>query len=224
MGVKMNDAGKTVLLGLSYDSEKKWRVLCSDGGGTKSEELSSTEEPETKRHVVILLRNGNQSTAYVDGQRVGAQCALGNTESQEISHFYIGGDGGSAVGQGDVSVTVTNVLLYNRPLSSEEMTAHHTESVTIPKLDHAKPEPRGTPSTPAGQQPSELGHLVGSSKDASGGVEGADSQIREVNATALSSSLVNVSQGNNSDAGTMRGSGLLPSLLLLLGLWGFAAL
>ncbi|PBJ74932.1 trans-sialidase [Trypanosoma cruzi cruzi] len=223
MGVQMKGDKSTVLLGLSYNNkEKKWMLQCGDG--TKSEELSSTSETETKRHVVILLRNGNQSTAYVDGQRVGAQCELGSTESQEISHFYIGGDGGSAGSREDISVTVTNVLLYNRPLSSAEMTAHNTESVTIPKLDHAKPGPRGTPSTPAGQQPSELGHLVGSSKDASGGVEGADSQIRELNATALSSSLVNVSQENNNDAGTMRGSGLLPSLLLLLGLWWFAAL
>ncbi|EKG01209.1 trans-sialidase, putative, partial [Trypanosoma cruzi] len=218
MGVQMNDNGNSVLLGLSYDNkEKKWMLQC--GGGTKSDGLSRIGEPETKRHVVILLRNGNQGTAYVDGQPVGAQCALGSMESQEISHFYIGGDGGSAANRENregVSVTVTNVLLYNRPLSSAEMTAHNTESVTIPKLDHAKPGPRGTPSTPAGQQPSELGHLVGSSKDASGGVEGADSQIREVNATALSSSLVNVSQENNSDAGTMRGSGLLPSLFILL--------
>ncbi|EKG01655.1 trans-sialidase, putative, partial [Trypanosoma cruzi] len=44
--------------------------------------------------------------------------------------------------------------------------------------------------------------------------EEANTQFREVNATALSSSLGNVSQGNNSDAGNMRGSGLLPSLLL----------
>ncbi|RNC46297.1 trans-sialidase [Trypanosoma cruzi] len=225
MGVKKMNGGKTVLLGLSYNNkEKKWQLQC--GGGTKSEGLSSNWEPgKTKRHVVILQRNGNQGTAYVDGQRVGvgASCALGGTESQEISHFYIGGDGENTAGDEDVSVTVTNVLLYNRPLDEAVITALHTESVTIPKLDHAKPEPRGTPSTPAGQQPSELGHLVGSSKVASGGVEGADPQIRGVNATALSSSLVNVSQENNSDAGTMRGSGLLPSLLLLLGLWGLAA-
>ncbi|PBJ69437.1 trans-sialidase [Trypanosoma cruzi cruzi] len=227
MGVQMNYNENTVLLGLSYNNkEKKWMLQC--GGGTNSDGLSSIGEPGTKRHVAIVMQNGNQGTAYVDGQRVGnEQCALGSTETQETSHFYIGGDGGSAANRENregVSVTVTNVLLYNRPLSSAEMTAHNTESVTIPKLDHAKPEPRGTPSTPAGQQPSELGHLVGSSKDASGGVEGADSQIREVNATALSSSLVNVSQENNNDAGTMRGSGLLPSLLLLLGLWWFAAL
>ncbi|EKF98034.1 trans-sialidase, putative [Trypanosoma cruzi] len=49
-------------------------------------------------------------------------------------------------------------------------------------------------------------------------------QDRDVNATALSSSPGNLSQGNNTDAGTVSGSGLLPLLLLLLGLWGFAAL
>ncbi|RNF04936.1 trans-sialidase, partial [Trypanosoma cruzi] len=57
MGVQMNDNGNSVLLGLSYNNkEKKWQLQC--GGGTKSEELSRTGEPGTKRHVVILLRNG----------------------------------------------------------------------------------------------------------------------------------------------------------------------
>ncbi|EKF28252.1 trans-sialidase, putative [Trypanosoma cruzi marinkellei] len=46
----------------------------------------------------------------------------------------------------------------------------------------------------------------------------------EVNATAPNSSFGNLLHGNNTDAGTMRESGLLASLLLLLGLWGFAAL
>ncbi|RNC36378.1 trans-sialidase, partial [Trypanosoma cruzi] len=89
MGAKMND-GKTVFLGLSYNNNgKKWMLLCGDGT-TKSGELSSNWESGTKRHVVILLRNGNQSSAYVDGQRVGdASCELEGTESQEISHFHI---------------------------------------------------------------------------------------------------------------------------------------
>ncbi|EAN86989.1 putative trans-sialidase, Group V [Trypanosoma cruzi] len=222
MGTKMNDGKNTMLLGLSYSNKNKWQLRCGDG---KTTEHSSSWKPETTHQVAIVLQNSTQGTAYVDGQRVGdAPCTLGSTESQEISHFYIGGDGGSAGSREGVSVTVTNVLLYNRPLSSAEMTALKMKSVNIPRLDHAKTEPRGTASTPAGQQPSEWGHLVGSSKDASGGVEGADSQIREVNATALSSNLGNVSQENNSDAGIMRESGLLPSLLLLLGLWGFVAL
>ncbi|EKF31507.1 trans-sialidase, putative [Trypanosoma cruzi marinkellei] len=35
----------------------------------------------------------------------------------EISHFYIGGDKGDT----NSSVTVTNVFLYNRPLSDDEL-------------------------------------------------------------------------------------------------------
>ncbi|ESS55918.1 trans-sialidase [Trypanosoma cruzi Dm28c] len=55
------------------------------------------------------------------------------------------------------------------------------------------------------------------------GQEGLHPQVKEAEAATLSSSLLNSSQWDNSVAGTMRGSGLLP-LLLLLGLWGFAAL
>ncbi|RNC38016.1 amastigote surface protein 4, partial [Trypanosoma cruzi] len=115
MGVRL-DGGKK-LMELSYDSGKKWRVLCGDG---MTKKLKSTWAKETQYQVAIVLQNGKQGSAYVDGQRVcgSAQRGLEATESQEISHFYIGGDGGSAGGQDDVSVTVRNVLLYNRPLTS----------------------------------------------------------------------------------------------------------
>ncbi|ESS69027.1 trans-sialidase [Trypanosoma cruzi Dm28c] len=303
MGVQMKGAGNSVFLGLSHDNkEKKWMLQC--GGGTKSDGLSSTEEPETKRHVVILLRHGNQSSAYVDGQPVGnEECALGSTETQEISHFYIGGDGRSAANKEnreDVFLTVTNVLLYNRPLSENEISVLNSNKVDIQHLKDKSSEPSpvsshsvnpnaspvtaaaqqtGTLSTPEGKHPTEQGQSMGSSNAGSGGAsttavsavstpaageesvmqvapgsssghknvgggsssdgvptvetreegtngqeEEANTQFRELNATALSSNLGNVSQGNNSDAGTMRGSGLLPSLLLLLGLWWFAAL
>ncbi|KAF8286650.1 putative trans-sialidase, Group V [Trypanosoma cruzi] len=304
MGVQMKGAGNSVFLGLSYNNkEKKWMLQC--GGGTKSEGLSSTGEPETKRHVVILLRNGNQSSAYVDGQRVGnEQCALGSMESQEISHFYIGGDGGSAANREnreDVFLTVTNVLLYNRPLSDNEIGVLYPNKVAIQQLRDKSSEPSPvssdsvdtntspvtavaqqteTLSTPDGKHLTEQRQSMGSSNAGSGGAsttavsavstpaageesvmqvapgsssghknvgggsssdgdptletreggtngqeEEANTQVRELNATALSSNLGNVSQESNSDAVTVCGSGLLPSLLLLLlGLWGFAAL
>ncbi|ESS61193.1 trans-sialidase [Trypanosoma cruzi Dm28c] len=346
MGVKMNDDGNPVLLGLSYNNkEKKWKLPC---GKEADKELSSTLE-ETTHHVVILLRNGNQGSAYVDGQPVlgNAQCDLKNANDKKISHFYIGGDGNSAGSAGSeegVSVTVTNVLLYNRPLSTAEINVLNTKlsipkargtktmKVTPPKV--SKPVAQQTVSlpTPAGplraekesstmssgvggvgvsksrettvtnplpglesaqqlasvkssdgsqsvnaasssvgdktvgrgagdetqndetHQPSTdtsatadantptakgVGHdgsAVGQEMNASSredeevaggtdGQEGIHAQHGEVNAAALSSSLGNVSQGNNSDAGTVRGSGLLLSLpLLMLGLWVFAAL
>ncbi|KAF8290548.1 putative trans-sialidase, Group VI [Trypanosoma cruzi] len=345
IGVKLNDNEKTVLLGLSYDSEKKWKLLC---GSENPKEPSSTSE--TTHHVVILLRNGNQGSAYVDGKRVGGDvpCELKSEKDKKFSHFYIGGDGGPGVSrrQEDVSVTVTNVLLYNRPLNDDEITALNTK-LSIPKAKDTKTVKEVTPpevskqasleaeipSSLDGQQQTEQGSLRTSENKGSGGLstsaassatsspaaketkdqsasgtypeghskagfgsssegvqtvdaetgdtvqgdgtqqpsvgtpaaadtnaptaeimahdgaavkpeagassgesgeptEEADAQEEEVhpqdgevNTTVLSSSLGNVSQGNNTDAGTVRGSGLLPSLLiLLLGLWVFAAL
>ncbi|EAN86230.1 putative trans-sialidase, Group V [Trypanosoma cruzi] len=299
MGVKMNDSGKTVLLGLSYNKEKKWKLSC---GGGSIKEHSNTWKTKTSEHVVILLRNGSQGSAYVDGHRVGGDppCALGNTDSKKISHFYIGGDGGAKADSEvqDVSMTVSNVLLYNRPLSSEEVGAFNPNKDSTPPLEKEAAKPSAVSSgsvvssfppvsaaaqktetsSTAGTQPTEKGQSMGSSGAGNGSAsapavstvstspaeeesvvqvtsgtspdgnqtvgggstadgeptmetrEGTDvqeeeihAQHGEVKAAALSSSLGNVSQRNNSDAGTVCGSGLLP-LLLLLGLWVFAAL
>ncbi|KAF8278798.1 putative trans-sialidase, Group V [Trypanosoma cruzi] len=323
MGAKVNEGDdKTVLLGLSYNKEKKWILLC---GGGENKELSSHWEPGKAHQVAIVLQNGNQSTAYVDGVRVEDEtCSLENTNSKGISHFYIGGDGGNTENtesQEGFSVTVSNVLLYNRPLDDDEIAGLAKNTITIPKPEDPKksaitprsPEVSGlsvegtvTQSNSAGQLLSEQEQPKGSNDAGAGGAStpptstaatslgkepvhqqtsgtspsgnknvdassssdadpavvtgsgetvqgdgspqirevtvssGADGetaggtdgqeeeeihpQAGEVNATALSSSLGNLSQGNNSDAGTVSGSGLLPLLLLLLGLWGFAAL
>ncbi|KAF8301201.1 putative trans-sialidase, Group V [Trypanosoma cruzi] len=332
MGVRAGSNGdeNNVLLGLSYDSEKKWHVLCGDKTTTK---LSSTWETGTPQHVVILLKNGTQGSVYVDGQRVGGngECALGNGESKEISHFYIGGDGANAENKEDVSVTVTNVLLYNRPWDDTEIAAFNPNKAPIEvQVDGSiegdviqpsgvgRPEEQGqllessgvnvvpaptassartssggegsatqlvkeessdgsknvggasspgsdaavetgdrstvqgdgssqtlvgTPATADAYAPNAeaMGHdgtAVNPGASASSGAdgetaEGTDGQEKEeiharngdVKAAALSSSLGNLSQGNNTDACSVCGSGLLPLLLLLLlGLWGFAAL
>ncbi|PWV21029.1 putative trans-sialidase, Group VI [Trypanosoma cruzi] len=328
MGVKMSDAENPVLLGLSYNNkEKKWQVLC----GEKPTEVQNHIEGQEKTHqVAIVLQNGTQGSAYVDGRRVGEPCKVENTNSKEISHFFIGGGGGNTEGQGGVSVTVRNVQLYNRPLDDSEITAFNAikPPITPPKDPNAQEivvsSPGRTPQ--AGQEPLNGGEGVGGGSaspsavsasttssgsgqsvnqlapgkppdgnadvdvspsssgnptlgegsadtiqgdgphtpsvgntaaaadtnflaakgeghdgpaltadvSVSSGADGetaggtdAQEQIHpqngEVNATALSSSLGNSSQGNNSDAGTVRESGLLPLLLLLLGLWVFAA-
>ncbi|PWU93090.1 putative trans-sialidase, Group V [Trypanosoma cruzi] len=336
MGMKMNDAEDTVLLRLSYNSGGKWKLSC---GGETLNELSSTWEPEETRQLAIVLQNGTHGSAYVDGQPVGdAPCAVENKDSKVVSHFYIGGDGGGTdnrEGQGDVSVTVTNVLLYNRPLSSADITALNTKlsiskqkdpqavmgdalapevrvppaPITVPQTTLGGDKPTAQQSletsedtgsdgastkavstvttSPAGKESVDLlasgaspnGHQnvdtgdgdktqedephktpVGNvnaadanapttmgdgregpavnpeagassggngetAEETNGQEEEVNTQVREVNATALSSSLGNVSQGNNSDGGTVSESRMLPSLLLLLlGLWGLAAL
>ncbi|KAF8278186.1 putative trans-sialidase, Group V [Trypanosoma cruzi] len=299
MGAKINDGDNNLLpLGLSYNKEKKWILLC---GGGENKEHSSHWEPDTTHQVAIVLQNAKQGSAYVDGKPLeGMPFDLKDKGSKVISHFYIGGDGDSAEGQEGVSVTVTNVLLYNRPLTSEEIDALNPNKAPTPTLVEVPTKPltvssasvvtpippvaataqiAGTSSTPAGTQQTEREQPMGSSGAGSGGAstsavptvsippaekdsvkqvasgktsdgaqtvdggstadgeptmekrEGTDGQkeevqpqVRDVNATALNNSLGRLSQGNNSDAATVRGSGLLPSLLLLLGLWGFAAL
>ncbi|EAN85050.1 trans-sialidase, putative, partial [Trypanosoma cruzi] len=325
MGAILKDAENPVLLGLSYNNkEKKWTLLCGDGKVIK--EHSSTWETRTdstQYRVAIVLQNGTQGSAYVDGRRVGEPCKLEGKEDRKISHFYIGGDGvnaGNTESQGGVSVTVTNVLLYNRPLSSEEITALNTK-LSIPKARDEKavkevtPPPEasepvtletGTLSILGEQQQNKQDPLRKSENAGSGGLfasglptattspaakesekqsasgaspsgnknvdgtsssdadptvvtgsgdkiqgdgspqtpevsvssgadgettgrtdaqgeEGIHPQAGEVKSAALSSSLGNLSQGNNSDACTVRERRVLqlPSLLLL-GLWGFA--
>ncbi|PBJ76913.1 trans-sialidase [Trypanosoma cruzi cruzi] len=282
MGAKVNgdDNGKTILLGLSYNNEeKKWILLC--GGGNKMEPSShwETQTDTTQYQVAIVLQNGNQGTAYVDGRRVGdVQCQLEGKEDKKISHFYIGGDGGNTEGRDGVSVTVRNVMLYNRPLDDDEITALNAikppitppketiaQEIVLPpgRTPQAGQDPLNggegvgggiassaasiatTPSSDVAQtvatmggdkmqgdgshQTPEVSMSSGADGETTGGTDGQEEeeihpQDRDVNATALSSSLGNLSQGNNTDAGTVRGSRLLPPLLLLLGLWGFAAL
>ncbi|KAF8283256.1 putative trans-sialidase, Group VI [Trypanosoma cruzi] len=330
MGVKMSDDNKNpVLLGLLYSNdEKKWHMLC---GGKPTEMQNRIEGQEKTHQVAIVLQNGTQGSAYVDGQRVGEPCKLESKEDKKISHFYIGGDGGNTESQEGVSVTVTNVLLYNRPLDDEEITALNAlkAPITPPKTENAQgivlPSSGRTPHTgqeslnggegadggsaspsavsasttsvPVGQTVQQLvsetssdgnadvdgaflssgnptvgewsadtiqgdgphtpsvgdnpatadtnvltakgeGHdgpalttdvsvSSGADGETAGGTDGQEEQIhpqdRDVNATALSSSLGNLSQRNNSDAGTVRERRALPLLLLLLGLWGFAS-
>ncbi|EAN84576.1 putative trans-sialidase, Group V [Trypanosoma cruzi] len=298
MGVRLD--GEKKLMEFSYNKEKKWLLLCD---GKPKTEHSRDWEPETIYQVAIVLQNGTHGSAYVDGERVGeTQCELKNNDSKGISNFYIGGSGGSTGSRDGVSVTVTNVLLYNRPLDDPEIGAFNPRKASIPPPVNTPTQLTAVQSSPGegqeeqgqslgrsgaggvststeytamtssgeegsvnqllsgktsdgdqkvngeilsdGEQRSgtEVGDTVqgdgptvnpevnvGSAEDGktARGTDGREEEIHpqngEVNAAALSSSLGNVSQGNNSDAGTMRGSGLL-LLLLLLGLWGFAAL
>ncbi|EKF30723.1 trans-sialidase, putative, partial [Trypanosoma cruzi marinkellei] len=133
IGVKMNEGNKNPgLLGLSYNKERQWQVW--GGAGKTTKKHSSGWEPETTHQVAIVLQNGTQGSVYVDGQRVGGSpFDLKDKGSKEISHFFIGADGGNAGKQEDVPLTVTNVLLYNRPLNDNEITALNANKISIPK-------------------------------------------------------------------------------------------
>ncbi|PBJ68784.1 trans-sialidase [Trypanosoma cruzi cruzi] len=196
MGVRAGTDGGTKLMELSYGSGKKWQVLCCDGT-TKG--LKSTWDTQRQYQVAIVLQNGTQGSVYVDGQRVceSVQSNFENAESKGISHFYIGGDGGNAentAGDEGVSVTVSNVLLYNRPLTFTGGSAELEEDIASPS--EAPVEQAASPQSRKKRETQQV-------------------------PAALSSHAVGEKTG---DGGIVRGSGLLPLLLLLLGLWVFEAL
>ncbi|RNE95101.1 group II trans-sialidase superfamily, partial [Trypanosoma conorhini] len=74
-----------------------------------------------KEYQVALMLQGNKGSVYVDGTLLGSSDALPTPEARifEISYFYFGDEevGNDRGG----SVTVTNVFLYNRPLSATEL-------------------------------------------------------------------------------------------------------
>ncbi|EKF26444.1 trans-sialidase, putative, partial [Trypanosoma cruzi marinkellei] len=209
MGARAGSNGENKLMGLSYNSGKGWKLLC---GGETSKELSSPLEPGKQHQVAIVLRNGSQGSAYVDGKRVdGVPCELEVTDSNGISHFYIGGDGGSAEekeSRGVVPVTVTNVLLYNRPLTFSGGSAEEEKDVASP-ADAAS-------HTAAGGQKTTAGESATAQQLPPSPSEGSEGRAADSNSHAV--------EGATGDGGSVRESGMaLPSLLLLLlGLWGFA--
>ncbi|EKF29245.1 trans-sialidase, putative [Trypanosoma cruzi marinkellei] len=202
---------------------KKWELLCS-GGNLK--EYSRTWVPQTQYQVAIVLRNGTQGSAYVDGKSVGeTPYELKNNGSEGISHFFIGGGGGTEGKEEDVSVTVRNVLLYNRPLSSGEITALNTK-LSIPKAGQIKTVAGDTNAAPLADQNSEAPAVEAALQNSP-----QTSETQQITTAGGSSTTQQVPAASNShageaqgDGGTYCGSRLSPLLLLLFGLWGFVAL
>ncbi|EAN85921.1 putative trans-sialidase, Group V [Trypanosoma cruzi] len=248
LGVRAGSNGGKKLMELSYDSGKKWQLLCGD---ETNKEHSSTWKRGRTHQVAIVLQNGKQVSAYVDGQRVGnALCELKNRDSEEISHFYIGGDGGSAdntESREGVSVTVSNVLLYNRPLTFSGGSADVEEVTDSPSKDIVSPpgnlqptetvsqsveedEKKAPPATKPSEAPvvqatlqrprqeSEAKQVTTVGKSATTHQLPANTSQGSVGKAAASSS--HAVGGATGDGSTVYESGLLPSLLLLLGLWG----
>ncbi|EKF29473.1 trans-sialidase, putative, partial [Trypanosoma cruzi marinkellei] len=175
-------------------------------------------DPQTRYQVAIVLQNSSQGSVYVDGERVGNEgCALEITDSTSISHFYIGGDGDNTKSQA-VSVTVENVLLYNRPLNGNEITALNAIKDPILKPEDRNKLAAGTLSpegSEAGAEGAVLQSTLGRSqrmeqellKEVGGaggrGVSGAASTA----ATSSSDDAQTVAAGSGD---TMQGEGIQP--------------
>ncbi|RNF00136.1 trans-sialidase, partial [Trypanosoma conorhini] len=261
LGTKMDaNGGGAAAFGLSYTSDKKWRVLCGDGAGGPD---TSTWEPKKSYNVAIMRQGGGQGSVYIDGLRVGGWQPEQRCETQTgvISHFYIGGDGGGAAEPASEGgrVTVTNVLLYNRPLGADEIGALHKKTVPssapeeptplksegpatsedVPKsdVDATSPVPQRGPQAASSPTPGNAlatGHVPsqreaqsadrgGAAADAAAAKDAASVPATRSNSSNSGGGGGGLLQKRNAEDGAVRGRRVVP-LLLLLGLWAFAAL
>ncbi|RNF09370.1 trans-sialidase [Trypanosoma cruzi] len=94
---------------------KTWETVF-DGKKTTS---NTTWELGKEHQVALMLQDGNKGSVYVDGVIVGSPAKIPKVGAlgHEITHFYFGGDEGDS----DSNATVTNVFLYNRRLSEDEL-------------------------------------------------------------------------------------------------------
>nr|ABQ53588.1 surface protein-2 [Trypanosoma cruzi] len=115
LGAGLGDGHGAKIIGLSYSMNKTWETVF-DGKKTTS---NTTWELGKEHQVALMLQDGNKGSVYVDGVIVGSPAKIPKVGAlgHEITHFFFGG------GEGDInsSVTVTNVFLYNRPLSVGEL-------------------------------------------------------------------------------------------------------
>ncbi|PBJ72512.1 trans-sialidase [Trypanosoma cruzi cruzi] len=115
LGAGLGDGHGAKIIGLSCGMNKTWETVF-DGKKTTS---NTTWELGKEHQVALMLQDGNKGSVYVDGVIVGSPAKVPKVGAlgHEITHFYFGGDEGDS----DSSVTVTNVFLYNRPLSVGEL-------------------------------------------------------------------------------------------------------
>ncbi|RNE95011.1 trans-sialidase, partial [Trypanosoma conorhini] len=151
-------------LGVSYTSDKKWKVTV----GGQSRELSeedATWEPGTAYQVILQMNNDDELSVYVDGAAIydgedddddEEDGGIASDVTQlftlhRISHFYVGGDGAEGT-KSSHHVTVSSVLLYNRALEGGEIKQLKNSKAAQPRPAAAGP---GAAPAAASHEPSD---------------------------------------------------------------------
>ncbi|RNE98415.1 trans-sialidase, partial [Trypanosoma conorhini] len=165
LGVRMNDTEGTVLLGVSYTKERKWKVAV--GGQSRSlTDGDATWVAGTAYQVILQMDTGDELSVHIDGDEIYASDEDDEEEDGDggvasevaelfkphrISHFYVGGDGAEGT-KTSHHVTVSSVLLYNRALEGGEITQLKNSKVAQPRPAAAGP---GAAPAAASHEPSD---------------------------------------------------------------------
>ncbi|ORC89158.1 trans-sialidase [Trypanosoma theileri] len=117
LGVSLVHHDYYKVLGLSYTHDMEWNPIY----GTDSYMRTGSWEVN-KTYQVVLTVNKRVGSIYIDGKLLyGSPTSLKyRVWRPDVSHFYIGGYKRRNV-YSDSRVTVTNVFLYNRALSQDEI-------------------------------------------------------------------------------------------------------
>ncbi|EKF29585.1 trans-sialidase, putative [Trypanosoma cruzi marinkellei] len=116
LGATLTNRQLTNIIGLSYSMNGNW-VAVLNGELTES---SHSFEPEKEYQVALVLCE-NKGSVYVDGEVVGSSEKIPTYETRgaEVSELFFARVNDGALDDSDV--TMTNVFLYNRPLSDDEL-------------------------------------------------------------------------------------------------------
>ncbi|KAF5213606.1 hypothetical protein ECC02_013861 [Trypanosoma cruzi] len=213
LGATLGDTKSPLTMGILYTADNKWETMFND----KTTESGTWESG--KEYQAALMLQGKKASVYIDGQLLGEEEApLTGETPLELAGFCFG-----ACGMQNSPVTVKNVFLYNRPLNPTEMTAIKDR---IPVLTRAlEPQAGGVSQTIAsvvsGPEKNSAAPAVPMTLDPH-----AVEEVREGGAAKRNTSRTEDVQFVVPEVSlNSAGSGLMPLLLLLLlGLWGFAAL
>ncbi|EKF33454.1 trans-sialidase, putative [Trypanosoma cruzi marinkellei] len=135
IGVRMNDTSSTVLFGLSYTHDTKWKAIWENSVNVED---SGDEWKPNETYQVVLQMDTDYWTVFVDQEEIHKKRYNGKLfDSYRISHFYIGGDSKDQRATGG-HVTVTNVMLYNEKLFGDKLYKLHASKVAIPSLGAEK--------------------------------------------------------------------------------------
>ncbi|KAF5217906.1 hypothetical protein ECC02_009196 [Trypanosoma cruzi] len=244
IGVRMNDTSSTVLFGLSYTHEKMWLAIPGNRATSKRVDDIVKWEPN-KTYQVVLRMDSDEWTVIVDKKEIhNAEYDKNLFDSHRISHFYIGGDSKDESATGG-HLTVTNVMLYNEKLWGNDLDELKASKVTIPSLGVEKQptgQVTGTGLSVAPESRSEETTLplvengdsedVGTAPVNASTTPGETKIPSESNATTPSDTGILLEKGHLGDLAamsligdsTVHGCVSRVLLLLLLGLWGTAAL
>ncbi|RNE95148.1 group II trans-sialidase superfamily, partial [Trypanosoma conorhini] len=191
LGASLEARGGTKFVGLAYTATKKWETVLN---GTATAPNGNWEPG--KKYQVALMLQGNKASVYVDGELVGSSDALPTPGARgyEISHFYFGDEEGGNDRGG--SVTVTDVLLYNRRLSATEL--NKVESADVP--GKAVNDRSGASGNVAGTRSSSSEKAAGGSSASSEKVPGGSSASSEKVPAGSSASSEKVPAGSSSSS------------------------